>query len=168
LAPERPPPAPAFEDLYREFLPRIYGFVRSQVSSSAEAEDVTSQVFFNAYRAYARFDPRGGSPSAWLFTIARNAIADFHRGGRRADRLVRAASREPATPDPADLAERHLEQRRLLALLSRLSERQREVIGLRHSGLSFAEVGEQMKCSQDAAKMLYHRALRALRSLAGE
>jgi DNA-directed RNA polymerase specialized sigma24 family protein len=38
------------------------------------------------------------------------------------------------------------------------------VISLRHtSQLSFAEVGTLMGCSEDAAKMLYHRALKALR-----
>ena len=42
-------------------------------------------------------------------------------------------------------------------------ERQREAISLRHSGLSFDEVGGLLGCSEDAAKMLYHRALKALR-----
>jgi DNA-directed RNA polymerase specialized sigma24 family protein len=49
--------------------------------------------------------------------------------------------------------------------VSRMPDRQREVIGLRSSGLSFAEVGALMSCSEDAAKMLYHRALKALRLL---
>ena len=48
--------------------------------------------------------------------------------------------------------------------MARLPERHREVIGLRHSGLTFLEVGGLMGCSEDAAKMLYHRALRALRA----
>ena len=53
----------------------------------------------------------------------------------------------------------------LLEAVRRLPERQREVIALRHrSDLSFAEVGELMECSEDAAKMLYHRALKALRA----
>jgi RNA polymerase sigma-70 factor (ECF subfamily) len=62
------------------------------------------------------------------------------------------------------LAEERLKYRELMAAVVRLPERQREVIGLRHSGLSFLEVGELMGCSEDAAKMLYHRALRALRA----
>jgi len=47
----------------------------------------------------------------------------------------------------------------------RLPDRQREVVGLRHrSDLSFLEIGELMGCSEDAAKMLYHRALKVLRA----
>jgi DNA-directed RNA polymerase specialized sigma24 family protein len=34
---------------------------------------------------------------------------------------------------------------------------------LRHSGLSFEEVGTLMSCSEDAATMMYHRALKALK-----
>src|SRR5207302_684334 len=59
--------------------------------------------------------------------------------------------------------------RDLLAHVAQLSERQRDAISLRHSGLSFEEVGTLMSCSEDAAKMLYHRALKALRdAVAGE
>jgi DNA-directed RNA polymerase specialized sigma24 family protein len=47
--------------------------------------------------------------------------------------------------------------------VARLPERQRDSISLRHSGLSFEEVGVLMSCTEDAAKMLYHRGLKALR-----
>ena len=70
------PPAQRFEDLYNDFLPRIYGYVLSHLRNPAEAEDVTSQVFIKAYKAYDRFEPRADTPSAWLFRIARNAIYD--------------------------------------------------------------------------------------------
>src|SRR6266849_6095196 len=36
---------PPFEDLYRDFLGRIYAYVRAQVTSSADAEDITAQGF---------------------------------------------------------------------------------------------------------------------------
>jgi RNA polymerase sigma factor (sigma-70 family) len=61
------------------------------------------------------------------------------------------------------MAEERIQYRALLAQVAQLPERQREAIGLRHSGLSFDEVGRLMGCSEDAAKMLYHRALKALK-----
>ena len=61
------------------------------------------------------------------------------------------------------MAEERIQYRGLLAYVAALPERQREAISLRHSGLSFEEVGRLMSCSEDAAKMLYHRALKALR-----
>jgi RNA polymerase sigma-70 factor (ECF subfamily) len=155
---------PPFEDLYRDFLGRIYAYVRAQVSTAADAEDITAQVFMNAYQAYDRFETRNTTPAAWLFRIARNATLDHFRAGGRREKLRRTIERQPVkTEDPAGMAEERIQYRALLAHVARLPERQRDAISLRHSGLSFDEVGALMKCSEDAAKMLYHRALKALR-----
>jgi RNA polymerase sigma factor (sigma-70 family) len=160
LAADRPP----FEDLYREYLGRIYAYVRAQVGAAADAEDITAQVFMNAYQAYARFEARNTTPSAWLFRIARNATLDHFRAHGRRERLRRSVEHQPvAEEDPAAQAEERIQYQALLAHVAKLSERQRDVITLRHSGLSFDEVGNLMRCSEDAAKMLYHRALKALR-----
>lgn len=160
------PERPEFEDLYREFLPRIYGYCLAQLRSSAEAEDVTAQVFTKAYAAYDRFEPQAATPAAWLFRIARNAILDFHRRGQVRDRALAEAGRQLGEgDDPAALAEDRVLFRDLLAAVRRLPDRQREVIALRHrSDLGFLEIGRLMDCSEDAAKMLYHRALKALRA----
>jgi len=155
---------PPFEDLYRDYMGRIYAFVRAQVGSSSDAEDITAQVFMNAYQAYARFEARNATPSAWLFRIARNATLDHFRAQGRRDRLRRTIEHQPvAEDDPAGQAEERIQYRALLARVAQLPERQREAISLRHSGLSFDEVGKLIGCSEDAAKMLYHRALKALK-----
>jgi RNA polymerase sigma factor (sigma-70 family) len=155
---------PTFEDLYRDYMGRIYAYVRAQVQTSADAEDITAQVFMNAYKAYARFETRNITPAAWLFRIARNATTDHFRAHGRRERLRRTIERQPvATDDPAGMAEERIQYRALLELVGVLPERQREAISLRHSGLSFEEVGVLMTCSEDAAKMLYHRGLKALR-----
>jgi RNA polymerase sigma-70 factor, ECF subfamily len=160
LAAERPP----FEDLYREYLGRIYAYVRAQVGASADAEDITAQVFMNAYQAYGRFEARNTTPSAWLFRIARNATLDHFRSRGRRDRLQRTMEHQPLVEeDPAQQAEGRVQYHALLAQVAHLPDRQRNAISLRHSGLSFDEVGRVLGCSEDAAKMLYHRALKALR-----
>jgi RNA polymerase sigma-70 factor (ECF subfamily) len=160
------PERPEFEDLYREFLPRIYGYALAQLRNAAEAEDVTAQVFVKAYQAYGRFEPQAATPAAWLFRIARNAILDFHRRAgvraRVADEVGRSLGEGD---DPAQVAEDKILFTNVLEAVRRLPERQREVIALRHrSDLGFLEIGRLMDCSEDAAKMLYHRALKALRS----
>ncbi len=155
---------PAFEDLYREFLGRIYAYVRSQVGTSADAEDITAQVFMNAYQAYGRFEARHTTPAAWLFRIARNATLDHFRASGRRERLRRTIQHQPVVEeDPAGQAEERIQYQALMARVAELPERQRDAISLRHSGLSFDEVGNLMGCSEDAAKMLYHRALKALK-----
>ena len=156
---------PTFEELYREFLPRIYAYVRVQVGSTADAEDVTSEVFIHAYEAYGRYEPQASTPAAWLFRIARNASLDHHRRSGRRDRLRQTLARQPtATEDPAEVAEDRLRHAELLDAVAGLSEGQREAISLRHVGLAFAEVGALLGCSEDAAKMLYHRGVRSLKN----
>jgi RNA polymerase sigma-70 factor (ECF subfamily) len=156
---------PAFEELYRVYVNRVYAFLRSQLGNAQDAEDVTSQVFIKAYEAYGRYEARQETPIAWLFRIARNAALDHHRREGRKERLQRAVAREGApSADPGTLAEERILYRELLDSLARMPDRQREVVGLRHSGLSFLEVGVLMECSEDAAKMLYHRAVKALRA----
>jgi RNA polymerase sigma-70 factor (ECF subfamily) len=156
---------PPFEELYQEFLPRIYAYIRVQVASTADAEDVTSEVFMNAFEAYPRYQPKAATPAAWLFRIARNAALDHHRRGGRRERLQRTLERQPVeAEDPARLAEDKVQHRELLTQVAALSEGQREAISLRHLGLSFAEVGQILNCTEDAAKMLYHRGIRALRA----
>jgi RNA polymerase sigma-70 factor (ECF subfamily) len=156
---------PAFEELYREYVNRVYAFLRSQLGNAQDAEDVTSQVFMKAYEAYGRYEARHETPTAWLFRIARNAALDHHRKAGRKERLERAVSREAVpSADPQVLAEERILYRELLDAVARMPARHREVLGLRHSGLSFLEVGRLMECSEEAAKMLYHRAVRALRA----
>ena len=159
---------PPFEDLYRDYLGRIYAYVRAQVSTSADAEDITSQVFMNAYQAYGRFEARHTTPAAWLFRIARNATLDHFRAHGRREKLRRTIEHQPvAGVDPAGMAEERMQYNALLGHVAQLPERQRDAISLRHSGLSFEEVGTLMSCSEDAAKMLYHRGLKALRESVG-
>jgi RNA polymerase sigma-70 factor, ECF subfamily len=154
---------PPFEDLYREYLGRIYAYIRAQVSTAADAEDITAQVFMNAYQAYGRFEARNTTPAAWLFRIARNATLDHFRAHGRRERLRRTIERQPmAEEDPAGKAEERIQYQALLAQVAKLPERHRDAISLRHSGLTFDEVGKLLGCSEDAAKMLYHRALKAL------
>jgi len=155
---------PLFEDLYRAYLGRIYAYVRAQVPSSADAEDITAQVFMNAYQAYARFEARNTTPAAWLFRIARNATLDHFRAHGRRERLRRTIEHQPmAEVDPSGMAEERIVYRALLARVGQLPERQRDAISLRHSGLSFEEVGMLMKprcCTTALSKVSVKRSKR--------
>src|SRR5438552_19079497 len=111
---------PPFEDLYRDFLGRIYAYVRAQVGTSADAEDITAQVFMNAYQAYARFEARNTTPSAWLFRIARNATLDHFRAHGRRQRLRGTIEHQPMAEEvPAAEAEDRIQYRALLNQVTR-------------------------------------------------
>jgi len=92
-------------------------------------------------------------------------ILDLHRRAGVRDRVEQEVGRSlGAGPDPSEVAEDRILFAELLVAVRRLPDRQREVVALRHrSDLTFLEIGDLMDCSEDAAKMLYHRALKALR-----
>ena len=72
-----------FVRLYQELFPSVHGYIRFRVRDVHAAEDLTGQVF---ERALARLGSvrDAGRVRAWIFTIARNAVADYRRGRRAA------------------------------------------------------------------------------------
>jgi RNA polymerase sigma-70 factor, ECF subfamily len=161
---------PAFEEVYGEFLPRITGFLRTRLGDPNEAEDVAALVFSRAFQAYPRYEPRCATPAAWLFRIARNAALDHERKTRQRQRAESAAiDISCAAEDPTAVVEQRFSYRELRYAIARLPQRQRDVLALRHlNELSFKDAADRLGCSEDAAKMLYHRSLRALRPLVSE
>lgn len=145
----------------------LYGYLRLQVGSADEAEDLTAEVFLHAVRAAGRFDPdRAAWP--WLFRIARNVVRDHARRERRRRQVPLDAMRDLRCDDPSP-EERLLRREdagRLLAALARLSAKDREIVALRYgTGLTTEEVAAALGIREAAARTRLWRALRRLRAV---
>src|SRR3954447_25596050 len=117
----------AFEELYRTSRDDLHAYVAAMLRDRAAAEDVTAAAFERAYRRRARFDPRRGTPRAWLFGIARNAALDeLRRRGRHAE--LSAEPEDTQAPAPDDAA---LRRTTLRAAIATLSARERELVALK-------------------------------------
>lgn len=156
----------AFGELYRRYVDRIYNYVYYRVGNQAEAEDLTARIFFRALQHIGRYEDQGAPFSAWLYRIARNLVANWHRDNSRRQIIgIDAIGQWPLgeiTPELA--AERTEDQAFLLAAVRRLPVERQELLILkfveRHSN---AEIGAIMGRSEGAIKSLYHRTLRSLR-----
>src|SRR6516164_1702353 len=116
---------------------RVYSYVAYRMGDGPEAEDVTSEVFERALRYRDRYDPSKGEPVAWLLGIARRSV-----DGAYAARPLMAAAL-PDRPDDGDLEEEAVRKLTLAAAVSRLEERDRELIALRYGAdLSAAQIAE--------------------------
>src|SRR5579872_2358553 len=71
--------ASAFGSLYDYYQPKIYRFVLIKVGRREEAEDLTHEVFKNAWQSIGSYKNLGFPFSSWLYRIARNQIVDFYR-----------------------------------------------------------------------------------------
>jgi len=162
----------AFGLLYQRYVKKIYNYVYYRTGNHHDAEDLTARTFYHALSNLDRYQNRGVPFSAWLYRIAHNQVANWHRDRSRRkvialDEVVVASQRKVA---PESLIESEEERNALLKAIRQLpSDRQQLLILKFTAGLSNVEIGRVMGRSEGAIKSLYHRTLLALREkLAGE
>jgi RNA polymerase sigma-70 factor (ECF subfamily) len=153
---------------YETYGGALYSYLRFHLPSPDLAEDLTAEVFLRALRGFDRFNPSLGTPRAWLFRIAHNALRDHQRQVRRRQMVSIAGMRdlECEAPSPEERLLWEEEVARLLAALGELSRADREVIGLCYgSDLSVTEAGEVLGLSDTATRTRLWRALGRLRKV---
>jgi RNA polymerase sigma-70 factor (ECF subfamily) len=67
----------AFGTLYQRFAERVFRYIAYRVHTPAEAEDLTAQVFLNAWKAISRYKPQEAPFLAWLYTISHNQVINY-------------------------------------------------------------------------------------------
>lgn len=140
---------PTIEDLYRGHSPAVYAFLISLCRDRVWAEDLMQDTFAKATRSLAAY--RGGSPTSWLFAIARSVFIDDVRKRRPEPTDMDI---ETLTSDP-DVAEIDLIEK----ALATLPERQRTALLLAdHAGMPYAEIADTLGATSGAVKVLIHRA----------
>src|SRR5262245_50961066 len=106
----------------REHGKAVFGLCLRELHDAGLAEDVTQQVFLEAYRDLDRFQQRS-SVRTWLFGIAYHRCLDAHK--RRQRRLQRVESDESAVAafeDPSAGPHEHLEGAERWAALEKCLE----------------------------------------------
>jgi len=137
------------------------------VSDQAEAEDLTARTFFRALRKIDSYEERGLPFSAWLYRIAHNLVANWHRSNARKksvqlDELITAAS---SAANPSAIVEREEIHATLLEVIRELPEDRQQLLVLKFvERLPNAQIGRIMGRSESSIKSLYHRTLKSLRA----
>lgn len=156
----------AFGVLYERYVSRIYSYIYYRTGNQHDAEDLTARVFFRALRHVENYKDRGLPLSAWLYRIAHNLVANWHRDNSRRNEvpldeilLVRHGGDLPEVV----LIENE-EKEKLLKVIHHLPADRQQLILLKFGEhLSNAEIGRVMGRSEGAVKSLYHRTLLSLR-----
>ncbi|HEY57811.1 MAG TPA: sigma-70 family RNA polymerase sigma factor [Anaerolineae bacterium] len=157
----------AFGVLYQRYVQRIYNYIYYRVGHAVEAEDLTARVFYRAMRSMPRYKERGLPFSAFLYRIAHNLVANWHRDSKRRPEIPLEDAWLPprAEGDPEDKLILNEERERLLQAIRRLPPERQELLIFKFvDRLSNAEIGQIMGRSEGAIKSLYHRTLVALRA----
>ena len=157
----------SFGLLYERYVDKIYSYVYYRTGNHHDAEDLTAKVFFQALNHIPRFVQRGVPFSSWLYRIAHNLVANWHRDRSRRqvvslDSLATVGRGQDDGPFQQIVQG---EQRdTLLSAIRCLPNDRQELLILKFvERMPNAEIGRIMGRSEGAIKSLYHRTLVALR-----
>lgn len=154
---------PAFEQLYRENVGRIYALCLRLSADPVRAEELTQDVFVRAWEKLSTF--RGESAfSTWLHRLAVNEVLGQRRAdGRRGARVVLAEDLtvyEGAGTPPVEVGARM----ELEAAVATLPDATRSVFVLHDvEGYTHQEIADLTGRAEGTCKALLHRARRMLR-----
>jgi RNA polymerase sigma-70 factor, ECF subfamily len=156
----------AFGQLYERYADRIYNYIYYRTSNQADAEDLTARVFVRAMKHMPNFEYQGVPFSAWLYRIAHNLVANYHRDRSRR-KIIALEDIIPWYADdegPEFVAQLMEDKEHLLAAMRRLPADRQELLFLKFvERLTNAEIGDIMGRTEGAIKSLYHRTLLSLR-----
>jgi len=165
---EEPSLSKTFADLYEEFLPRVFRYLKCRVNDVATAEDLTSSVFEKVLVNFAKYSRDRAAFSTWIFTIARNTLIDYYRVA--ASKKKQAVSLEEAEDRPTNALSppEELENKELAEKLNhcvaQLSPEEQEIIHLRFEAeLTNREIAKMLGLSESNVGVKLYRAIRKMR-----
>lgn len=156
----------AFSILYERYVVRIYNYVYYRTGNVHEAEDLTARVFQRALGRIGSYRSMGVPFSAWLYRIAHNLVANWHRDNSRRHEvpLEDHVQLTLMIEQPEHMVEQNQEREKLMKVIRKLPEERQQVIILKFvEHMSNAEIAVIMRRSEGAIKSLYHRTLLSLR-----
>jgi RNA polymerase sigma-70 factor, ECF subfamily len=148
-----------FEALFEQHWERLCRVLYSILGDWDEAEDLALETFVRLYRRPPADDERLGG---WLYRVASNQALNALRARRRRQRYEDEAGHLALeihpTVDPAAALEQQQEQQRARLALGRIKPRSAQMLILRHSGLSYAEIAGAVGVSPASVGALLRRA----------
>jgi RNA polymerase sigma-70 factor, ECF subfamily len=157
----------AFGVLYERYVSRIYNYIYYRTGNQADAEDLTARVFFRAMHHIKNYQNRGLPFSAWLYRIAHNLVANWHRDNSRRPEITLDEGmivHHQGQEHPENVLLKSEERERLLRMIRRLPPDRQQLLILKFvEHQSNAEIGQIMGRTEGAVKSLYHRTLLSLR-----
>ena len=150
-----------WQTCFSQLAPGLLLFARQWVRSAADAEDVVQEAFVKFWRRNHNIDNR-----PLLYATVRSIALDFlRRNSRRARRESEVVFESDQTVEPTfDTADDR--QLALVSAMDGLPVEQREVLVMKiWNDLTFAQIAEALRISQNTAASRYRYALAALKKV---
>ena len=165
----------SWQRLVRRYERRVYNHCMRLTGNEADALDLMQEVFLGVYRSLHTF--RGESKfSTWIFRIVHNKSVDAIRRRRSNIFLENSSDDEYASEIEQFPDENAVEPEATLSLtqtntkilqhLDQLSYEQRLIVEMKiYQGMTFEEIGQVVRVSDNTSKTRYYSALKKLKKL---
>jgi RNA polymerase sigma-70 factor (ECF subfamily) len=157
-----------FSKIYDQYINKIYRFIFLKVNSREIAQDLTSETFLRAWKAFQKIgnpESKIRNPPAFLYRVARNLVTDYYRQKARVQ-IVSAEDNKIIDPR-IDLEEKAVldsDFESIKRALNGLNEDYQNVLIWRYiDDLSISEIANLLDRTEGATRVLIHRALNVLR-----
>lgn len=161
----------AFAAFYDDTRARVYGLVTRVLRDPGYSEETTQDVYLQVWNNAGSYDPKAGTPLAWLMTLAHRRAVDRVRSEQAAsvrESRYGAATVEPPVDRVAEAVIHRDEHRQVADCLGALSDAQRESIQLAYyEGLTYPQVSERLSTNLATIKSRMRDAIRVLRNCLG-
>ena len=155
----------AFDALYEQTAPLLYGIALRMLRQPAAAEDAVQEAYLAIWARAGDYRPGLGAPLTWMTSIARYRALDALRKRRhREDAQSPLDEAEHADPFAGDAEARTDDARMLTDCLARLGEEQRSCILLSYcEGYTHGELAERLARPEGTIKSWIRRGVRTLK-----
>lgn len=155
----------AWEELVRRHSRRVFNLCYRFTGNSAEAEDLSQEVFLRIYRTVGSYREASGGFPTWLSSVTRNLLVDHHRRTRRdritdsiEDVMPKLEEKHAPARAPDRVAEAGELSQQIQQALSQLSPELREAVILRDlQGLDYREIQEVLEVPEGTVKSRINR-----------
>lgn len=145
----------AIEEIYRLYKDDVYKYLISITRDPNLSEDLLSETFIRAIKSIARF--RGESSiKTWLLSIARYTWYDQVRRDKKEIPLHDLISLYISEDIEKTAINREVADR-IMELLNKEDERNRDIVLMRINGYSYFEIGRKHGISESSARVINHR-----------
>ena len=166
----------AFDELYRRYFKRVYGFLDKRLRNRADTEETTQEVFINIFSSIDSF--RGEAPfAAWVFGLTRRTLAARFRRKQHptvplldedADTGLASLGADTTSGEasPVEQFERAERAEQLQHVLQcEVTPEQRRLFELHHlHSMPIAEIARTLEKSEDSVKSNLYRTRKRLLS----
>ena len=161
--------ATAFDAVFEQIGPSVFGVVKRVIRDPAQSEEVTQEVMLEVWRSASKFDAGRGSAAAWVMTLAHRRAVDRVRSVQKeAERERRVAVAEIPFDEVIEAVESSLERERVRRCLGSLTEVQRESVTLAYyRGYTYGQVASLLGVPTGTVKTRMRDALIRMRDCLG-